>query len=140
MRGLVTCPVYPTEDQERVRKAVDNLITGTELLLETYNNIIELRTSFEGRESLEWLRNRIHELKIIDVVRSRLLSNWNGLQTKIILDKQVAYHGRIKVLDDREELPPLGCIELQLEFDNQSEFDTFLRYFTPPTKEGHVVN
>ena len=140
MRGLVKCPVYTTEDQERVRKAVGNVIISNEPSFETYDGLIELKLSFEGRNDLEWLRNRIHELRIIDAVRARLRFNWNGLETRISFDKQAAYHGRIKLLDDREELPPLGCIELQLEFNNESEFEGFLRYFTPPTKEGRVVN
>lgn len=140
MQGLVKCPAYPTEDQERVRKAVGNVISHERLSYETHNGIAEFRVSFEGKNSLEWLRNRIHELRIIDAARARLRFNWNGSETKIIFDKQAAYHGRIKLIDDREELPPLGCIELQLEFDSESEFEGFLRYFTPPTKEGRVVN
>ena len=140
MQGLVKCPVYPTEDQERVRKAVEYVINCNDFSYETYESITELRISFEGRNSLEWLRNRIHELRIIDSVRARLRLNWNGLETRISFDKQAAYHEKIKLLDDREELPPLGCIELQLEFENESKFEGFLEYFTPPTKEGRVVN
>jgi predicted RNA binding protein with dsRBD fold (UPF0201 family) len=131
--------VYPTEDKERVRKAVDTVITCNDFSFEPNGNIVELKTRFEGKHHLEWLRNRIHELRVIDAVRARLLSNWNGSQTRIILDKQAAYHGKIKFLDDREELPPLGCIELQFEFNTETEFETFLRYFTPPTKDGHVI-
>ena len=140
MRGLIKCPVYPTEDQERVRKAVGYVISSNESSFETHEGIAEFRVSFEGKNSLEWLRNRIHELRIIDAVRTRLRFNWNGLETRIIFDKQAAYHEKIKLLDDRDELPPLGCIELKLEFDNEDEFEGFLIHFTPPTKDGHVVN
>jgi predicted RNA binding protein with dsRBD fold (UPF0201 family) len=140
VRGLAKCLVYPTEDQERVRKAVQNLITSNDISFETHDYVTEIRISFEGRTSLEWLRSKIHELRIIDAVRARLRFNWNGLEAKISFDKQAAYHGKIKLLDDREKLPSLGCIELQFEFTNENEFDDFLRYFTPPTKEGHVVN
>jgi predicted RNA binding protein with dsRBD fold (UPF0201 family) len=139
VQGLVKCPVYLTEDQERIRKAIENVIMSNELSFEPHNNIVELKLNFQGRNDLEWLRNRIHELRIIDAVRARLRFNWNGLETRIYFDKQAAYHERIKLIDDREELPPLGCIELQLEFDSESEFEEFLRYFTPPTKEGRVV-
>jgi predicted RNA binding protein with dsRBD fold (UPF0201 family) len=140
VRGSIRCPVYPTEDQERVRKAVENVIFSNEFSFETHEGISEFRVSFEGKNNLEWLRNRIHELRIIDAVRARLRFNWNGLETRIIFDKQAAYHERIKLLDDREELPPLGCIELKFEFDNEDEFEGFLKHFTPPTKGGHVVN
>ena len=135
----VKCPVYPTEDQERVRKAIEYAINSNEFSYETHDDIIELTASFQGRDNLEWLRNRIHELIIIAVVRARLYSNWNGLDTRIKFDKQAAYHERIKLLDDREEPPSLGCIELMLEFDDESEFEDFLKYFVPPTKDGHVV-
>ena len=140
MQGSAKCPVYPTEDQERVRKAVEYVINRNDFSYEIHNGITELRVSFEGKDSLEWLRNRIHELRIIDAVRARLRFNWNGLGTMIKFDKQAAYHERIKLLDDREEMPPLGCIDLMLEFDDENEFEAFLRYFVPPTKDGHVVN
>jgi predicted RNA binding protein with dsRBD fold (UPF0201 family) len=123
-----------------VKRAIDTIITSNEFSFEMNGSITELITSFEDRSDLEWLRNRIHELRIIDTVRTRLLANWNGWKTRIFIDKQAAYHGKIKFLDDREELPPLGCIELQLEFNDESEFEAFLRYFTPPTKEGRIVN
>jgi predicted RNA binding protein with dsRBD fold (UPF0201 family) len=139
VQGSAKCLVYPTEDQERIRKAIENVITSNNFSYETYDYITEIRLSFEGRSNLEWLRNKIYELRIIDAVRARLRFNWNGSETRISLDKQAAYHGKIKLLDDREELPPLGCIELQLKFDNEDEFEGFLRHFTPPTKEGHVV-
>lgn len=140
MHGSIRCPVYPTEDQERVEKAVNNVFINEELSFEIYDNTSEFRLSFEGRNCLEWLRNRIHELRIIDAVRSRLLHNWDGSGTRLNLDKQVAYHGRIKILDDREDPPPLGFIEVNLEFNNEDEFKAFLRYFTPPTKDGRILN
>lgn len=140
MQGSTKCPVYPTEDQDRVRKAVEYVINRNDFSYETHEGITELGISFEGRDSLEWLKSRIHELRIIDAVRARLRFNWNGLDTRIILDKQAAYHERIKLLDDREELPPLGCIELIFEFDNENEFENFLNYFVPPTKDGHIVS
>lgn len=140
MQGLVKCPIYPTEDRERIREAVSNVIVSKEVSFEIYGNLIELRISFEGKNNLEWLRNRIHELRIIDAARARLQFNKNGLQTKMSFDKQAAYNGKIKLLDDREETPSLGCIELQLKFANENEFEDFLRYFTPPTRKGHVVN
>ncbi len=140
MQGFAICPVYPTENQDRVRKAIEYVINCSDFSYETHESVTELRIRFEGRDNLELLRNRIHELRIIDAVRARLRYNWNGLNTGIKFDKQAAYHERIKLLDDREELPPLGCIDLTLEFDNEGEFEAFLRYFTPATKDGRIVN
>ncbi|MFX0106789.1 MAG: hypothetical protein ACFE7R_00740, partial [Candidatus Hodarchaeota archaeon] len=90
-------------------------------------------------ESLDYIRKTIHSLKIIDAVRARLQHNWNGSTTSVSFDKQAAYNKKLRILDDREEEPPLGCINLVIAFAEPKDFEKFLIWFTPKTIDGRVV-
>jgi len=45
----------------------------------------------------------------------------------------------LRVIDDSTGLPPLGTIEIVLVFENETQFEEFLHWFTPPTKNGRVI-
>ena len=139
MISTVRCLVNPTEDVEIVSNALLNLFPDSKIDRREMKVSIELNILLKDRDDLENLRQMIHDARIIDATRLRLERNWNGINTLIRLDKQVACISRIRVLDDSEENPPLGAIEIQLDFDGESEFERFVRWFTPPTKDGNIV-
>ena len=76
----------------------------------------------------------------IDAARKRLQSNWNGTSTNIHFDKQAAFTRKLRIIDDNQELPPLGSIEMIVTFDSEQEFEEFVNWFTPPTKDGKIIN
>ena len=133
MQAVVRSRVYPTEDRERVEKAIANIFADLSYAIVEDETYFEVQSSLNRVGSLDWLRQRIHELKIIDAVRSRLLSNWSGSSTWLCLDKQAAFSGRVRIADDSEESPPLGFIEIVLQFDTEPEFQRFLTWFVPRT-------
>ncbi|NWF94683.1 MAG: hypothetical protein HXY34_00915 [Candidatus Thorarchaeota archaeon] len=139
MRIEVHCPVYPTEDVELVRSAICNVVGTSVPLVSVDGPVSEFRYCSETRESLNHVRSRVHELRIIDAVRSRLLSNWDGLRTRIALDKQAALNRRIRLLDDSEETPPLGGIWIIMSFDGHTEFEALLSWLAPRTEGGRVI-
>ncbi|MHA2600620.1 MAG: RNA-binding domain-containing protein [Candidatus Thorarchaeota archaeon SMTZ1-83] len=130
--------IHPTEDAERVGAALGNLFLPTSLPAETEGH--QIRITSTNRDSLDYVRSKIHSVRIIDAVRSRLLSNWDGEETTLCFDKQAAYHGKLRLVDDRQEEPPLGPLELTLGFASEEEFEAFLAWFAPPTKDGRVIN
>ncbi|MFW9811168.1 MAG: RNA-binding domain-containing protein [Candidatus Thorarchaeota archaeon] len=136
---LVRCSVNPTEDLQKVEQAIKNIIGPHEILYEEYKEISELVFSDSKKDSLGFVRQSIHDERIIDVARKRLLSNWNGTSTQIHFDKQTAFIGKLRVIDDSETLPPLGTIEIVLVFNDESQFEEFLHWFTPPTKNGRII-
>ncbi len=140
MQILITCPVNPTEDIRKVEKALDNLIGRSESLNNVSDAEREVSLSFEHRDAMTFIRQAIHETRIIDAARKRLESNWNGTSTKIYFDKQAAFVRRTRVVDDDQELPPLGSIEVVLLFESKREYDEFIDWFTPPTKDGRVIH
>jgi predicted RNA binding protein with dsRBD fold (UPF0201 family) len=139
MQGVGRARVYPTEDREKVEQALRNLLGECSCKPVQYEGYLELETSFNGTKSLEWLRQRIQDIRIIDASRTRLQSNWDGTGTRLCVDKQAAFLGRLRVIDDSEELPSLGYIEVSVEFENPAEFSRFLTWITPRTESGRIV-
>ncbi|MHA1958866.1 MAG: RNA-binding domain-containing protein [Candidatus Thorarchaeota archaeon] len=135
----VTCYVHPTEDPLLVEKALSNTFVGVSPEYEENETTTVLRIVTQGKESINWLRNRIHELRIIDVVRKRLTANWNEAETHLSLDKQAGSQGRLRFIDESNESPPLGCIQAVMRFKSGEEFELFLSWFTPTTQNGRIV-
>jgi len=137
---LLICPVNPTEDINKVTKALENLLGTVDSLKTDNDHAQEIYLSYTNRNILNVIRQTIHETRIIDAARKRLKRNWNGTSTKIYFDKQAAYAKKTRIIDDDEELPPLGSIEIVLSFDSETEFEGFVNWFTPPTKDGRIVH
>lgn len=141
MEITIKCPVHPTEEVERVKTAIETYLGKIPFKVVEHNQIIELTSSNENRETLSIVRQSIHEKRILDAVRTRLRKNYNDLDitTNIHIDKQAAYIGKLRVIDNDVENPPLGCIEIYITFETNSLFEEFLDWFSPKTKDGKVV-
>ena len=137
MDAIVRCPVNPTEDVARVCSALINLFVSDSSCKETENGYMMLISN--KRSSLNLIQQYVHALRIIDAVRKRVLSNWDGTKTSVFFDKQAAYYGKLRLVDETEEDPPLGFIELEIMFEDETEFDEFLAWFVPPTEDGRIV-
>jgi predicted RNA binding protein with dsRBD fold (UPF0201 family) len=133
------CPVFPTEDPELVKRAMESILGTSELDLLKDEQSMILTAVWDTKENLAVLRQGIHDRRIIDAARSRLLANWDGAETCVRFDKQAGFMGRVRLIDDDAENPPLGSICLDISFDSEASFGDFLRWFVPPTQDGHVV-
>ena len=142
MNITVRCLVHPTEDVERVKTSIETHLGKILLKVVEHNKTIELTASNANREILSMVRQSIHEKRILAAVRTRLLKNYNDLDftTSIYLDKQAAYVGKLRVIDNDVETPPLGSIEIHIVFETTPQFDEFLDWFSPRTKDGKVIN
>ena len=137
MDAIVRCLIYPTEDVNRVCSALSHLFVSDSTCKETESGHMMLESN--KRSSLDLIQQYIHNLRIIDAVRKRVWSNWDGTKTSVFFDKQAAYYEKLRLVDETEEEPPLGSIELEITFEDEDEFNEFLAWFAPPTKEGRVV-
>jgi predicted RNA binding protein with dsRBD fold (UPF0201 family) len=140
MEVHITCPVNPTEDIKKVETALENLLGRSDFTSVDNTDVSEITTTFTNREGINLIRQTIHETRIIDAARKRLRSNWNETSTKIYFDKQAAFAKKLRIIDDTLELPPLGSIEIVIIFDSEQEFEEFVNWFTPPTKDGRIVS
>lgn len=141
MEISIRSPVYPTEDIEKVRRAIETLLGRIPLEIIECENHTELVSSNITQDNLISIRRLIHEKRILDATRICLLKNYNDLEatTDLFLDKQAAFIGKIRLIDNNTESPPLGSIEVQIAFKTQFQFEEFLDWFSPRTRDGKIV-
>ncbi|RDE11085.1 MAG: hypothetical protein C4K48_12095 [Candidatus Thorarchaeota archaeon] len=142
MEITIRCPVHPTEDTERVKKAVETHLGDIPLGIVKHDQILEMTSTDTDRDRLSLVKQAIHEKRILAAVRTRLLKNFNDLEytTSIHLDKQAAFVGKFRLIDNDDENPPLGSIEIHLLFTSVPLFREFLDWFCPRTKDGKVIS
>ena len=143
----VSATVYPTEDLEKVIKAVSSLFTDIELEIEPVE-ATEPKTgvspsfflSGEGRiDILQTLHGLIRREEIIDSVRNKAFSKGlssDGLSVCFLLNKQAAFVG-IPSVPAQEE--PLGSIEVVIRADSQAEMERLFEWLLPLTEEGKPI-
>ncbi|MDW5561626.1 MAG: RNA-binding domain-containing protein [Methanomassiliicoccus sp.] len=103
-----TAACRPTEDREKVRHAILNLIPDAQLE--------DAEGSLVGRsDSGEALREAILNQHIRDTARSVMLQGVRGNGTRFALNKQAAFMGKVSFI---EGPVALGGIEVTVESDD----------------------
>jgi len=130
----VSCIVKPTEDLEKVKKAVENVFNGEIVVVEEGDGYYHIQGFSNTRDSLVKLYNLIRVNQIIPATRSYLLKNTvNGI-IRIMLHKQAAYVNKISLIDYEKE-SPLGPIIIEIETDNHFEV---IDWLAPETSTSQV--
>ncbi len=99
---------FPTEDPEKLRRALLNLFPQGEV--EEHDDSIIART-----DSGERLRQLIIDHHIRDTARSMMLCGRSGRVSRFRLNKQVAYVNKVSFV---EGTPALGVIDVEIEDDD----------------------
>lgn len=138
MRITIRCPIFPTESSDLVMSAFRQIIptSDTEFIEEQSCTWIQSRETHES--FLSTLKEMIHENRVIDAARKILWSSWTGTTASIKIDKQAASCQKLRLVDQNEDLP-LGTIDITIFFEDDSQFESFLSWFTPPTKDGRII-
>jgi predicted RNA binding protein with dsRBD fold (UPF0201 family) len=97
--------VFPTEEPERVRRALLNVFPDA--LVEDYEGGLIARSA-----SLTRFKELIRNQRILDSTRSMLLRSASASETRFQLNKQVAFVGKISFVDGPIAL---GTIEVSIE-------------------------
>ncbi len=143
----VSAAVYPTEDLEKVIKAVSSLFTDIELekeAIEATESETGSSPSFflsgeGGIDILQTLHRLIRKEEIIDSVRNKAFNKGlssDGLSVCFSLNKQAAFVG-VPSVPAQEE--PLGSIEVLIRADSQKEIERLFEWLLPLTEEGKPV-
>ncbi len=128
----VETEVRPTEDIEKVKKAVSNVFVGELRIIEKGNGyyIVE-GESYSARSLL-----RIHELiriqRIMDAARKKLQSGTMGSSIVFKLHKQAALAGKLSFIDNDNE-SPLGPITFYIETSDPMKL---IDWLAPKTSMG----
>jgi predicted RNA binding protein with dsRBD fold (UPF0201 family) len=139
MKSTIRCIVHPTEEIQRIEKAIENILGSIMLSTTKFDEFTEIYSSITSNDSFARLRQLVHDKRILSAVRVRLLKNLDEFSTFMQFDKQAAYTGKLRLIDNIHENPPLGSIEIRIEFESESQFEEFLDWFSPRTKDGRVI-
>jgi uncharacterized protein len=118
--------VYPTEDPEKVKQALLSIFPGADLQ-ETEVEMVAVT------EDLGHFMELVRRQRILDATRAVLIHAIHGSSTQLHLNKQVAYVGKITLVEGR---PPLGDIDVTFE-DN--DIQALIDRMTPRTVDGEEV-
>jgi predicted RNA binding protein with dsRBD fold (UPF0201 family) len=123
----ITCPIFPSEDPERVRQAVLNIFPGAML-----NVTDEMMTADDP--SMEHFSDKIRKQRILDATRSVMMKGRRGSgRTSFNMNKQAAYVGKISFVEERTIL---GTIRVTIDAD---DITAFIESFAPQTVDGEEV-
>ena len=122
----ISCPVYPSEDPEKVKTAILKIFPDA--VLEEKDDEITGTT-----ESLERFSKQIRKQKILDTTRSVMIHGKRGDRTRIFLNKQVAFVGKVSFC---EEKTILGTMKVMIKDDDIEEL---IDRVAPVTVDGEEV-
>ena len=129
----VEVEVNPTEDLEKVKRAVENIFGAVTFEVESRKWGRLLIAETRGPEGLTKLYNLLGRERIRAAARKVFFSGMGDKSVVFYLNKQVAYAGHISFSEKTAE-SPLGPINVQIRCDNPREL---IEWLTPkPTKRN----
>ncbi len=129
---IVEAEIRPTEDEEKVLKAITNIfdVDKVEILDSGISRVVV--ASSNNITSLSKLHKALRTERILDTARSVLKKGVKGSTIVFHLHKQAAYVGRISFVDGDHE-SPLGAIRVTIHYDNPQDL---IDWLAPPTSRG----
>jgi predicted RNA binding protein with dsRBD fold (UPF0201 family) len=108
--------VNPTEDEEKVKTALSNLLVNPVFISKSAFQGVKLTAEAQGQASLTNFRNLLRNDRIRDAARKLLYRAIHNDDNRIsfYLNKQVAYVGHISFSEEQAE-SPLGPIHVVIE-------------------------
>lgn len=127
VKTTVSCPVFPSEDPEKVRSALNRIFPTGEFVIEG--------NRMTGEADLENFSALIRRQRILDTTRSQMLKGMgrSTKKTRFNLNKQVATVGKVSFVDYRTAL---GTIEVVVE---DEELEALIDRVAPVTVDGEEV-
>lgn len=129
MRLRVEAEVKQTEAREKVEAAIKQIFPTLELSL--------IGNSLVGEsprvESLDRLHQLLRQQSIRDSARSVMLRSRRGNIVRVMLNRQVAFVGKVSFTEGES---PLGPIVVTLE---ASEIERLIDYLAPRTQEENPI-
>lgn len=113
----IEAEINPTEDPERVKKSVENIISTAEFEVKPQKRGSLLTAERSGIESLTKFFNLLRRERILDAARNVLFKGLDKNSITFYLNKQVAYVGHLSFSEPTAE-SPLGPIKVQVFCDN----------------------
>lgn len=122
----ISCPIYPSEDPEKVKTAVMRIFPDA-VLEETENGLAGTAGS------LDHFSKQIRKQKILDTTRSVLIRGQRGDRTRFFLNKQVAFVGKISFCEEKTILGTIKAVVIDEDLEN------LIDKVAPETVDGEEV-
>jgi len=113
----VEAEVNPTEDHEKVKRAVENVFGNVDFEVKPQRWGSLLIAKAKGMEGLTKLQNLLRRERIRDAARGVLFEGLSEKSIVFYLNKQVAYVGHLSFSKPVAE-SPLGPIKVQIRCDD----------------------
>ncbi|USS41676.1 hypothetical protein NF865_07360 [Thermococcus aggregans] len=121
--------VYPTEDIEKVKRAMLNLVSPLEFEAFDKGEYIILVGRTRDKRALQRLYELFRGQQILDTARAMLEEGYFGEEIIIKVHKQVAYVGKVNF----NEESPLGPITITIRTKDPQRL---MKWLAPRTKDG----
>jgi predicted RNA binding protein with dsRBD fold (UPF0201 family) len=121
----VEAVIHPTENPEKVKKAVENTLWKAEYEIKPLRQGSLLVARAKGLESLTKIQSLLERERIRDAARALLFSGLGEKSVMFYLNKQVAYVGHLSFSEPETE-SPLGPIKVQVKCENPRQLIDWL--------------
>jgi predicted RNA binding protein with dsRBD fold (UPF0201 family) len=122
---FVETEINPTEDEEKVRKAIDNILGNAIITVKPSPKGSILNAQAKGQDALIKLRNIMCNDRVRDASRRLLFKATHGNTIVFYLNKQVAFAGHVSFCEETAE-SPLGPIRFRIETDDPQQLVEWL--------------
>ena len=117
--------VNPTEDEAKVKRAVENVFSSLQFELKSLRRGSLLTAKTRGTDGLTKLYNLLRRDRIRDAARSVMYKGMSGRSVVFYLNKQVAYAGHVSFSQPSGE-SPLGPIRVEIRCDDPRQIIDWL--------------
>jgi len=121
----VEADINPTENEEKVKRAIENMFSNLELEVKPQKQGSLLVGRGRSMDTLTKLYNLLRRERIRDAARGALYEGLSGKSIFFYLNKQVAYVGHVSFSKPVGE-SPLGPIKVEIQCDNPRELIEWL--------------
>ncbi|MEM1537275.1 MAG: RNA-binding domain-containing protein [Candidatus Nezhaarchaeales archaeon] len=128
----VKAEVHETEDPDKVRKAIENIVTPQRLYVKEEGDGKFMVGEADSPEALLKLHEALRRQQILDAARAMIKRYSSSGVVRFYLHKQAAYVGRVTFCLPKGE-SPLGPIEVIVETNKD---EALINWLAPPTSGG----
>jgi predicted RNA binding protein with dsRBD fold (UPF0201 family) len=121
----VEADVNPTEDEEKVKAAISNIVGNPTFTLTPAFRGSTLKAEARGQESLAKFRNMLRNDRVRDAARKLMYRAISGNKISFYLNKQVAYAGHVSFSEEFGE-SPLGPLHVTIQTSSPTQLVDWL--------------
>ena len=121
----VEAEINPTESEDKVKAAANNVLGNASITITSSHKGSILNAEAKGQDSLVKLRNLLRNDRIRDAARKLLFRSISGNKIIFCLNKQVAFVGHVSFSEETAE-SPLGPIRVIIETESPQQLIDWL--------------